>query len=187
MERIPEDAPLVLRPSKRRLGRYYAISVVLIALLPCCFFFSLAAIADLGRNFAIIAVVLFAPFVLMSIGVLIWRVLAEVNSGPTLAADTDSLWIHARKWPVRPRRLRWEQIAWIAVRRHGVDRAVCVMPRFELPAPDQDRRERNQMRRQMKVFGAPYTASLTWGDRPETEVMAALAQLAAGRCEVAAG
>lgn len=187
MERIPENAPLVLRPSGGRLGLYYGLSILIIAILSGCGLLGLAAITDFNLGIAIIFTVIIAPFMLLTIGVLVWRVVATLRSGPTLAADAEGLWIHARKWPIRPQHLRWDEIAWIAVRQHGVDRSVCVMPRAELPAPNQDRRERNQMRRQVRDYGAPYTASLTWGDRPEAEVLASLTQLAAGRCQVALG
>lgn len=153
MERIPDNVPLVLRPSKERLGTYYGLSILIIAMLPGCFILALAAATGFDVRVVGIFVLLFAPIVLMTAGVLIWRVLAELRSGPTLSANADGLWIQARKWPVRAQWLHWEEIAWIAVRRYGVDRSVCVMPRTELPAPGQDRRERSRYAANYAITG----------------------------------
>lgn len=187
MTRIPEDATFVLRPNKGKLGTYFGCSLLVIAALPSCVALSVVIVTGSDPTSIIFLMLPFAPIALMFAGVVAWRGLAAVRGGPTLAADATGLWVQARKLPVRAQHLRWEELAWVAVRRSGVDRSVCVMPRAEILVPGQDRRERKQMRYEMRTYGAPYTASLTWGDRPEAEVMATLAQLAAGRCQVVTG
>lgn len=119
---------------------------------------------------------------LISIGAncFIWYV--ALSGGPQLALNLDGMWIRARKWPVKSLFLPWASIEGIYVKRAGLgDRALCVVPRDPRVGAGLGAFANYDQALQRMFSGAKLTATLRMADRPEPEILGAVAHFSAGR------
>ncbi|GAA1802343.1 hypothetical protein GCM10009682_25240 [Luedemannella flava] len=179
-ERIPADLPLVVHHNVRKRllvygSAYFAWCLVLLG--PAALLVPTTA----GRG--VIAVVVaggcLVPVVGFLLGVYLW---ALASRGPVLAAGPDGMWVKCRSVPVRAVWLPWESIELVSRSRWwAFERMIKIRPRD----PD--------IRRQFGpagtfdatigwwYFGPPLSALLSFTDRAESEVLAAIERYSAGR------
>ena len=179
-ERIPTDLPLVVHHNVRRRLLVYGLAYF----AWCLVLLGLAALlALLAADRGVIAVVVVGacliPVAGFLLGVYLW---ALASRGPVLAAGPAGMWIKCRSLPVRAVWLPWEAIERVSRSRWwAFERMIKVWPRD----PD--------IRRQLGptstfdatigwwYFGPPLSAMLSFTDRSESAVLAAIAQYSAGQ------
>ena len=179
-ERIPTDLPLVVHHNVgRRLFvyglAYFAWCLVLLGLA------ALLALVTAGRG-VIVAVVAggcLVPVVGFLLGVYLW---ALASRSPVLAAGPAGMWVKCRSLPVRAVWLPWEAIESVSRSRWwAFETMIKIRPRD----PDIRRQLGPISRFDATIgwwyFGPPLSAMLSFTDRSESAVMAAIAQYSAGR------
>ena len=179
-ERIPTDLPLVVRHNvgKRLLAyglAYFAWCLVLLGLA------RLLTLTTAGRG--VVAVVVaggcLVPVVGFLLGVYLWTL---ASRSPVLAAGPAGIWVKCRSLPVRAVWLPWEAIELVSRSRWWVfEKMIKIRPRD----PDIHRHLGPTGTFDATIgwwyFGPPLSAMLSFTDRSEPVVMAAIAQYSAGR------
>jgi len=177
VSRIPETEPYVVGINKGRAsaiwGSVVAFTVVLWAVL-----ISVATAAS--EAFDPLSVMLVPALLSIGANCFIWYV--AVSGGPQLALNPSGMWIRARKWPVKAIFLPWESIGRINVGKAGLgDRALCVHPKDPHAGAGLGVFAGYDQAMQRAFTGAKLTASVRLADRPEQEILGAIAHFAAGR------
>jgi hypothetical protein len=182
VNRIPEDQPFVVRHSRRKRG----VLVGSVALALEVMMVGIAGLVLVGRaadgtgleiGDALIAL---AGIAVVFAAVFGGFFLFQTSGGPVLAAGPAGLWIRTRPTRGQAIWLPWEAIALISRRRWGVEKMLVVRPR--------DRRAENlgvltafdgSIAR--AVYASGFTATINMADRPEAEILQAVAYFAANR------
>ena len=179
-KRIPTDLPLVVHHNVGKRLLAYGLAY----LVWCLVLLGLAALlAHITAGRSVIAVVVaggcLIPVVGFLLGVYLW---ALASRGPVLAAGPAGMWIKCRSLPVRAVWLPWDAIERVSRSRWwAFEKMIKVWPRDP------------HIRRHLGptstfdatigwwYFGPPLSAMLSFTDRSESAVMAAIAQYSAGR------
>lgn len=186
VDRIPDDQPLVLRP---RAGRFVAVFGSLYVGVPLVLIVGLLtlAIVTIGMDVGDIGLLGLLPFAIIILGGLVQLgiVLAfGLSGGPVLAANTDGLWIRARKWPAKSIFLPWPAVAGVYPRRWFWDRAICVLAHDTRAGSNAGAWARVDMGVQKALFGSRLTASTFYCGRRADDVLAELYRLSRGRVPI---
>lgn len=175
--RIPDNEPYVVGVDTAKLSILWGSVVAFTVLVWVGAISWLTAITD---GFNPLPVLLLPALISIGANCFIW--FTTVSGGPQLAASNRGLWIRARKWPVKGLFLPWETIGRIYVRRAGLaDRALCVEPKDPRTGSGLGAFAGFDQAIQRAFTGANLTASLRFADRPEEEILGAVAHFAAGR------
>jgi hypothetical protein len=181
-KRIPEDQPFIVRASVGKRVMQFGIILGVLALLVACPF-GLAASepgsGGLGAALAVLGCVLVFFGALMGL-----QIYLLTSGGPVLAVGPHGLWIKTRPTRGQAIWLPWELVARIYRRRWAFDKMVCVQPRDPRVGANLGAFTAVDSGMQQLFFGSGFTATLNFADRRESEIMAALAGYAAGRCPV---
>lgn len=174
--RIPGEHPFVLRASVVRIGLSWVAAYVVAVGLQMLLIddYPVFAVAGIGVVAALLLVIDLATNA--------WR-------GPALTVGPEGIWVS-----VRVRRflrigqqyeaafLPWASIERIYLRRIALDKRVCVRPRNPRRAEFHLHFEFFEVLQ--RLYGTPYNASLTFGDRPADEVVEAITRYGAGRTQI---
>ncbi|MGN9906262.1 hypothetical protein ACTMTJ_01800 [Phytohabitans sp. LJ34] len=176
-KRIPEDQPFVARHSvKKRVllvgGIFGGIAFVLAACIGVSSGEALVALATFGC---------FAAFFGLVFGLQIWLL---ASGGPVLAIGPAGLWIKTRPTRGQAIWLPWEAIERVYQRRWAFDKNLCVKPRDPRTGANLGAFTALDSGMQQMVFGTGFTAPLNFADRPEAEIIAAVAHFSGGRMHV---
>ncbi|HEY0699737.1 MAG TPA: hypothetical protein VGD43_18220 [Micromonospora sp.] len=179
-KRIPEDQPFVVRPSVgKRAGLFGGILGFLLVLVGCPL--GLAASAS-GEVAPVLFILLgFGFFFGLLFGLQLWLI---TSGGPVLAVGPAGLWIKTRPTRGQAIWLSWPAVEQVYRRRWALEKMVCVKPRDPRTGGDLGAFTALDSGMQKLFFGTGFTATLNFADRPEAEIMAAIAHYAAGRVRV---
>ena len=181
VKRIPEDQPFVVRPSvKKRLLLFGGLLLFILLLLGCP---AGLALSD-GGDGAAIFVVGIALLLVFFGGVLGLQLYLISSGGPILAAGPAGLWIKTRPTRGQAIWLPWEGIERVYRRRWGLEKMVCVKARDPRAGSNLGAFTAVDSSMQQLFFGSGFTATCTYADKPETEIVGALTHFSAGRCPV---
>jgi hypothetical protein len=179
-KRIPTDLPLVVHHNigKRLLVyglAYFAWCLVMLGLAALLAFTTV----DRGVIAVVVAGACLIPVVGFLLGVCLW---ALASRGPVLAAGPAGMWIKCRSLPVRAVWLPWEVIEQVSRSRWwAFEKMIKIRPRD----PDIHRHLGPASTFDATIgwwyFGPPLSAMLSFTDRSESAVLAAIAQYSAGR------
>lgn len=186
--RIPDDQPYVVRPSVTKRGLVFG-AIVLVLLVP------LACVAGLGlanstdpelRANAVPAILGMAVCLLVAIGLPLGLQLWLIASGgPVLALGPAGLWIRTRPTRGQAVWLPWEAVAQIRRRRWSLEKMLVVQPRDPRAVQNLGTFTAVDSGLLTAFYGSGLVATLNFADRPEAEIMAAVAHFSAGRCPIA--
>jgi hypothetical protein len=157
-KRIPDEQPFVLGPSL--IGHCLSAGVGLAASFVVMFllvgYVPPLSGAPLGPIAALLALGAVA-----SVVATMWR-------GPALAVNPEGVWLRVRRRSVF---LPWSSIEQIYLRRLWFDDRVCVVRRGTVDV-------------ELDRYTTPFTASLTYGNQPEADVLEAIRKHGAGRTRI---
>jgi hypothetical protein len=181
VKRIPEDQPFVVRPSvKKRLLLFGGLLLFILLLLGCP---AGLALSD-GGGGAVIFTVAMAVVLLLFGGVLGLQLYLSTSGGPILAVGPAGLWIKTRPTRGQAIWLAWDGIERVYRRRWGLEKMVCVKARDPRAGSNLGAFTALDSSMQQLFFGSGFTATCTFADKPEAEIVGALTHFSAGRCPV---
>jgi len=176
-KRIPEDQPFVARHSVKK-------RVLLVGGIFGGIAFLFAACIGISSGEALVALATFGCFVALFglvFGLQIWLL---ASGGPVLAIGPAGLWIKTRPTRGQAIWLPWEAIERVYQRRWAFDKNLCVKPRDPRTGANLGAFTALDSGMQQLVFGTGFTAPLNFADRPEAEIIAAVAHFSGGRVHV---
>ncbi|KKK02319.1 hypothetical protein [Micromonospora sp. HK10] len=178
--RIPEDLPFVLRHSVGKRALLFGVLILLIGLMLGC---PLGAAVSGGEadRLVLLAVPAFMLLFALLLGFQLWMI---TSGGPVLAVGPHGLWIKTRPTRGQAIWLPWAAIEHIYPRRWALERMLCVKPRDPRVASGLGAFTALDSGLQQAFYGTGFTATINFADRPEEEIMRAVAGYAAGRCRV---
>jgi len=180
VKRIPEDQPFLIHQSIAKRGiQFGGLGLFILVLFGCPLGLAISDGADTGP----LVVVLVALVVLIG-GLFGLQVYLLTSGGPSLGVNPAGVWVKTRPTRGQAVFLPWQAIERVYRRRWGIDKVVCVKPRDPRSADNLGTFTAIDSSMQQLIFGTGFTAPLTFGDRPEQEVMAAIARFAAGRVRI---
>jgi hypothetical protein len=176
-KRIPEDQPFIAQHSvKKRVLLFGGIGGGFALVFGGCVGVGsqdpFAALATFGC----IAVLFGLIF-----GLQLWLL---TSGGPVLAIGPAGLWIKTRPTRGQAIWLPWEAIERVYQRRWAFDKMLCVKPRDPRTGGNLGAWTALDAGMQQLVFGTGFTAPLNFADRPEAEIVAAVAHFSGGRVHV---
>ncbi|WP_433390038.1 hypothetical protein [Micromonospora sp. KLBMP9576] len=187
IRRIPEDQPYVVRPhlAKRALA---SVGILLVVVLPFAFVY-LRVVSAAGPEmryedalylFDVVAY----PLVLVGtpLGCQLWLVRSV---GPVLALGPAGLWVRTRPTWGQAVWLPWEGVARVSRRRRWSRGKMLVVTPHDTEVLHRfgvSTRVDGEALRSLRDF--ELTATLDFADRPESEIMAAVARYSKGRCQL---
>ena len=182
--RIPDDLPFVVRQSLGKRLLLFGGIVVFLSLLAGCPV-GLAASSSgsisgsLGPLVAVVGCVV--VFLAAVFGLQLYLI---VSGGPVLAVGPAGLWIKTRPTRGQAIWLPWEAIERIYRRRWSLERMVCVKPRDPRVGANLGAFTALDSSMQQLFFGSGFTATVNFADKPEQQIIAALAHFSTGRCPI---
>ncbi|MFF5177481.1 hypothetical protein ACFY2Q_05580 [Micromonospora sp. NPDC000316] len=186
-KRIPENEPFVVRPNVAKRG-LLAAGVVLVVVLPVAFLAVLGIVSSMEpevRSGAIISVVGFFVCLMIMIalplGIQLWLI---GSGGPVLALSPAGLWIRTRPTRGQAIWMPWEAVARISRRRWSLEKMVVVTPHDPRMLQQLGAFTRLDSAPLNIFYGSGLAATLNFADRPEAEIMGAIAHYSAGRCPI---
>ncbi|HEU5109672.1 MAG TPA: hypothetical protein VFT95_14110 [Micromonosporaceae bacterium] len=182
-KRIPEDQPFIVRPSVGKRVIQFGVILGVLALLIACPIGMLAA-TDPGTDGVAVTLGVLGCLLVFFGALMALQVWLLTSGGPVLAAGPHGLWIKTRPTRGQAIWLPWELVARVYRRRWALDKMVCVQPRDPRVGGNLGAFTAIDASMQQLFFGSGFTATLNFADRPESEIMGALAHYAAGRCPV---
>lgn len=185
--RIPDDQPYVVRPSVLKRGLVFG-GIVLVLLVPlvCLAGLGVAGSADpASRGDAVLTIASMAVCLLVAIGLPLGLQLWLIASGgPVLALGPAGLWIRTRPTRGQAVWLPWEAVAQIRRRRWSLEKMLVVQPRDPRAVQNLGAYTAVDSGLLTAFYGSGLVATLNFADRPEAEIMAAVAHFSAGRCPI---
>ncbi|GAA4688821.1 hypothetical protein [Phytohabitans rumicis] len=176
-KRIPEDQPYIVRASvQKRLLLFggFAVGVSL--------FFGCLSGAGSGDVVVTLAI---AGCLLALFGLIFGlQVYLMTSGGPVLAVGPAGLWIKTRPTRGQAIWLPWEAIAQVYRRRWALEKMVCVRPHDPRTGANLGAFTALDSGMQQLFFGTGFTATLNFADKPEAEIMGAIAHFSAGRVPI---
>jgi hypothetical protein len=177
IKRIPEDQPFTVRHDVRKRALFFgAVAAVTVLLVGC------VPAVTIGDP-ALIVGVFGCLFVLMG-SLLGLQLYLLTSGGPALAVGPNGLWVKTRPTRGQAIWLPWEAVERIYRRRWAFDKMLCVKPRDPRAGGNLGAFTALDSGMQQLVFGTGFTAPLTFADRPEGEIMGAVAHFSAGRVRI---
>jgi hypothetical protein len=180
VKRISEDQPYLVRPSLRKRAVQVGLLLLFVLLVLACPVG--AAISSGGDAADAVAIVLCVELVV--VGAVGSQLYLISSGGPMLAVNPHGVWIKTRPTRGQAVFLPWPAIERIYRRRWAFDKMLCVQPRDPRSAQGLGAFTAVDASMQKLFFGTGFTAALTYADRPEREVFAAIAYYAAGRVRI---
>lgn len=186
VKRIPDDQPLVLRS---RFSRFFFVFGAIYLGLPLAILLGVSmvlfAVAGIGfGDLSLIMLVAYGALVLFGLTQMAILISIGMAGGPVLAANTEGLWIRARKWPARSVYLPWPMIARIYPRRWLWDQAICVVGLDPRAGSQAGVFARLDMAMQNALLGSRLTASTFYSARRADDVLMELHRLSGGRVHI---
>lgn len=170
VRRIPEDQPFTVWHDIRKRARFFGTAAAGTALVVTC-----VPAVTIGDPVLIVGVFGCLAVLLGSL-LGVWLYLLT-SGGPALAIGPTGLWIKTRPTSGQALWLSWEAIERIYARRWAFDRTLCVKPR----AGRADALDSGVRR---LLYGTAFIAPLTFADRPEADILGAVAHFSAGRVHI---
>ena len=181
-KRIPEDQPFVVRPNVAKRLAVVGAGTAVIGL----FLFCILGLAALGEDVDMAGLVgvwlVIVVFFFLLVGGIAWTV---SSGGPVLAAGPAGLWIKTRPTRGQAIWLPWEHIALISRRRWGVEKMLVVQPHDPRAGRGLGAFTAFDASLTTAFYGSGFTATLTFGDKKEAEILQAVAYFAANRVTLA--
>lgn len=176
IKRIPDDQPFVVRANVQKRALLFGGVALGVALLVGC----LPLLSgDVVIGFAVIGG--FFVFIGALFGLQLYLL---TSGGPVLAVGPAGLWIKTRPTRGQAIWLPWEVVAQVYRRRWSLEKMVCVQPRDPRTGGNLGAFTALDSGLQQLFFGTGFTATLNFADKPEAEIMGAIAHYAAGRVPV---
>ncbi|MEV4623613.1 hypothetical protein AB0J74_33525 [Asanoa sp. NPDC049573] len=148
-------------------------------------------VAVVGSEVLLAGSTLVLPVAAVSVGAafaLLVRLVQHRRRGPILALNAQGIWVSTR---VRGQRavvpqfaadlLPWSSIERVYCRRIGIDKRVCVKARFPRSVGLAGSAPADILQ---LLYGTPYNASLTFGDRPAADVLEAITRYGGGKTTI---
>ncbi|MER7168852.1 hypothetical protein ABT336_22640 [Micromonospora sp. NPDC000207] len=180
-KRIPEDQPFVVRPSIAKRGGVIG-GVVLVVFAP---FLCLAGFAARQAGEAVFGLLgllaCLLPLVALALGFQLWLI---ASGGPVLALSPAGVWIRSRPTRGQAVWLPWEAVAQISRRRWSLEKMLVVRPHDPRSVQNLGVFTALDSGVLHAFYGSGLVATLNFADRPEAEIMAAVAHYSAGRCPI---
>ncbi|MFV2116718.1 hypothetical protein ACFHW0_30945 [Micromonospora sp. LOL_025] len=185
--RIPEDQPFVVRPNVAKRGLLMmGVALVLILPIACCAGLGMVNSADPQLRsqsvVGLLAVVgCLLALVALPLGIQLWLI---GSGGPVLALGPAGLWIRTRPTRGQAIWLPWEGVAQISRRRWSLEKMLVVTPRDARALGHLGAFTALDGAALNAFYGSGLVATLNFADRPEAEILAAVAHYSAGRCQL---
>lgn len=182
-KRIPEDQSFIAYPSVRKRAMTFAIvPLAVLIMIGCLFGLATAGSGEsppLGLLLGMLAVLLLPIGLLL--GFQLWLI---TSGGPVLAVGPAGLWIKTRPTRGQAIWLPWEGITEISRRRWGLEKMVVVKPHDPRVGGNLGVFTALDSSMLKLFYGSGFIATLSMADKPESEIMAAIAHFSAGRCHI---
>jgi hypothetical protein len=176
-KRIPEDQPFVARHSvKKRVLVFVGVGGGFALVFGAC--------TGVASGDALVALATFGCFAVLFgllFGLQLWLL---ASGGPVLAIGPAGLWIKTRPTRGQAIWLPWEAIERVYQRRWAFDKNLCVKPRDPRTGANLGAFTALDSGMQELFFGTGFIAPLNFADRPEAEIIAAIAHFSGGRVHV---
>jgi hypothetical protein len=180
-KRIPEDMPFVVRPSvRKRLLLFGGIAAVVSLPFGCVI--GLTGVQE-SKSIAIGLAVGLCLFVLI-FGIFSLQVWLITSGGPVLALNQQGLWIKTRPTRGQAIWLPWEGVERITRRRWSLEKMLVVKARDPRAGSNLGAYTALDSGMLKLFFGSGFTATLNFADKPEQEIVNAVAHFAAGRAPI---
>ncbi|MEV4665966.1 hypothetical protein AB0J85_28970 [Micromonospora echinofusca] len=185
--RIPEDQPFVVRPNVAKRGLLMmGVALVLILPIACCAGLGVVNSADPQLRsqsvVGLLAVVgCLLALIALPLGIQLWLI---GSGGPVLALGPAGLWIRTRPTRGQAIWLPWEGVAQISRRRWSLEKMLVVTPRDARALRHLGAFTALDGAALNAFYGSGLVATLNFADRPEAEILAAVAHYSAGRCQL---
>ncbi|MFI7513776.1 hypothetical protein ACIBVK_09815 [Micromonospora echinofusca] len=185
--RIPEDQPFVVRPNVAKRGLLMmGVALVLILPIACCAGLGVVNSADpQSRSQSVVGLLAVVGCLLaliaLPLGIQLWLI---GSGGPVLALGPAGLWIRTRPTRGQAIWLPWEGVAQISRRRWSLEKMLVVTPRDARALRHLGAFTALDGAALNAFYGSGLVATLNFADRPEAEIMAAVAHYSAGRCQL---
>jgi hypothetical protein len=187
-QRMPDDAPLVLRLRVSRLLAFFGTCYLGVPALVLAIFLGwVASNVPPDRSSRVLPPIIIYGVVLVFLlgGLQLFVVItAAMGKGPQLAADQHGVWVQSRRWRTRSAFLPWDAVDRIFVRRNRRVFWLLVCVRTVVPPPDHGLRAGLDARTQRMLFGTTFNASPFLCGRRAGDVVADLSRLADGRVRI---
>ncbi|WP_441174372.1 hypothetical protein [Micromonospora sp. SD12] len=185
--RIPEDQPFVVRPNVAKRGLLMmGVALVLILPIACCAGLGVVNSTDpQSRSQSVVGLLAVVGCLLaliaLPLGIQLWLI---GSGGPVLALGPAGLWIRTRPTRGQAIWLPWEGVAQISRRRWSLEKMLVVTPRDARVLQNLGAFTALDGAALNVFYGSGLVATLNFADRPEAEIMAAVAHYSAGRCQL---
>ncbi|SCG42082.1 hypothetical protein [Micromonospora halophytica] len=186
-KRIPEDQPFVVRPNvaKRGLVMGGVVAVLLVPILCILGVGLLGGTDEQARGSAVAGLLALVGCLLVAIALPIGLQLWLIGSGgPVLALGPAGLWIRTRPTRGQAVWLPWEAVAQISRRRWSLEKMLVVKPYDQRALQNLGTFTALDSGLLSAFYGSGLVATLNFADRPESEILAAVAHYSAGRCRL---
>ncbi|SCL52874.1 hypothetical protein GA0070608_1085 [Micromonospora peucetia] len=185
--RVPEDQPYVVRPGLAKRG-LVSIGIMLVLILPIAFCAGLGMVNSADpemRSQAVVGILGVVACLLALIGLPLGIQLWLIGSGgPVLALGPAGLWIRTRPTRGQAIWLPWEGVAQISRRRWSLEKMLVVKARDSRVLQRLGVFTAVDSATLNAFYGSGLAATLNFADRPEAEIMSAVAHYSAGRCQI---
>ncbi|WBB77450.1 hypothetical protein O7606_14255 [Micromonospora sp. WMMD882] len=178
----------MVRPSVAKRGMVFGL-VALILIVPVVCFAGLAATGSVDpetRPTAALGLLALAGCLLLAValplGFQLWLI---ASGGPVLALGPAGLWIRTRPTRGQAIWLPWEAVAQIRRRRWSLEKMLVVQPRDQRALQHLGVFTALDSGLLSAFYGSGLVATLNFADKPEAEILAAVAHYSAGRCPLA--
>ncbi|GAA0500635.1 hypothetical protein Ade02nite_27560 [Paractinoplanes deccanensis] len=182
VSRIPEDQPFIVRPHLAKRLRFAGLASGGLTLFLLCLLGAAALDEDANRTGLLVMPFAIGVFFFLFVGFLTWLV---SSGGPVLAAGPAGLWIKTRPTRGQAIWLPWEHIGLIDRRRWYVEKLLVVHPRDPRVSGGLGAFTAADTARLQALYGSGLTATLTFADKEEDEILQAVAYFAANRVPLA--
>ncbi|MGB2568279.1 hypothetical protein ACPFP2_07505 [Micromonospora citrea] len=186
-KRIPEDQPFVVRPNvaRRALVMGGVVSVLLVPIVCVLGVGVLGGTDGQARGGVVAGLLAMVGCVLVLVAVPLAVQLWLIGSGgPVLALGPAGLWIRTRPTRGQAVWLPWEAVAQISRRRWSLEKMLVVKPYDERALQNLGTFTALDSGLLSAFYGSGLVATLNFADRPESEILAAVAHFSAGRCRI---
>ncbi|QOC93646.1 hypothetical protein [Micromonospora craniellae] len=187
VKRIPEDQPFVVRPNLVKRGLLLG-GVLLAALGPiiCCVGLGLLGpmtVEVISSDFLGLVIILgcLIALIALPVGLQLWLI---GSGGPVLALSYEGLWIRSRPTRGQAIWLPWEAVALISRRRWSLEKMLVIKPHSPATMPNLGGYTAFDSAPLNLLYGSGLVATLNFADKPEAEILAAVAHYSAGRCHL---
>ncbi|WP_428961878.1 hypothetical protein [Micromonospora fluostatini] len=182
-KRIPEDQPFVVRPSvAKRGGIMGGVMLALLTPIVCCAGLGITQGSDGSPVLPVLGMLgCLLLLVGLPLGFQLWLI---ASGGPILALSPAGVWIRSRPTRGQAVWLPWEAVARISRRRWSLEKMLVVQPHDPRMVQNLGVFTALDSGLLSAFYGSGLVATLNFADKPEAEIMAAVAHYSAGRCPI---